>query len=528
MPHSYAYESQGYDPDFVDRLGDESEMFETHFMEYLTATSVLTVSMPDGTVETDLVPSSTTIDDVRSCGLYPEGCKIEIENKVSGTLTSEAYNFTSIVATEAAIVTMPDMVNIGTAPLAAASRLRVELSSLDCADGVVGPTSYTDSLWSDVAAVLAMDAYCSPDGDWRADEYKCPLVAQVKGETAVRDFMVGTTPMQRESVPRVTAAVPAASGLIGSATARVNALHDTLCSVYAAMQAGSVYALEDTLIAILRDATERFAASASACKSVPAEELPAMVRGTESIAERLMSSRLSMCGHGRDLDALSLAARVRIGRGLTHAARLVGEWKVRGPGLCEFGSQVARGNPKHSTNAKLSGYIVMPPGTGKTTTLASEHLPNVIEADQACNFRRSDSLMRLRKAARATGEWASFNAAWVHELRHALEPGRVILVPDAEIGELLGAQYLGTVCLNPAMWVQNLLSRGDHPGDYKQCYNRATCLTTELVDRAGVLTAVKKAAGIYRPLWDKHKANERSVSQSAVAFVGRISSKLKQ
>lgn len=111
------------------------------------------------------------------------------------------------------------------------------------------------------------------------------------------------------------------------------------------------------------------------------------------------------------------------------------------------------------------GYVVMPPGTGKSTAhLEFNHL---VEADSVVNCKATPELCSLRKEAKRTGKWALYDALWIAAILEKLDHGKwVIMVPSVAVGEKMGAQRLACLRLGIDAWARNLTVRGKAPEDY--------------------------------------------------------------
>lgn len=113
-----------------------------------------------------------------------------------------------------------------------------------------------------------------------------------------------------------------------------------------------------------------------------------------------------------------------------------------------------------SSLSKISGYIVLPPGHGKSYRHLSESW--LLEADTVVNCKATLQLQTLRKDAKRTGSWDEYDECWVDQLRKELLGMTVFLmVPSKSIGEKLGFQYYGAAVLHRSEWENNLGARGD-------------------------------------------------------------------
>jgi hypothetical protein len=114
------------------------------------------------------------------------------------------------------------------------------------------------------------------------------------------------------------------------------------------------------------------------------------------------------------------------------------------------------------------GFVVLPPGHGK-----SHHhgmLPGLIEADTVFNCKGTPALAALRKVAKETGNWETYDFLWANMIANRLTQHRwVIMVPSKSIGELLNGVYLGSGQLSDPQWEQNLRSRQKGLGAYEYC-----------------------------------------------------------
>jgi hypothetical protein len=121
-------------------------------------------------------------------------------------------------------------------------------------------------------------------------------------------------------------------------------------------------------------------------------------------------------------------------------------------------------NVKYPLNQILA-YIVMPPGHGKS--YHHNALEGLLEADSVYNCKSDKELAALRKAAKTTGEWETYDAEWAKRLL-PLFPKRpcVIMVPSEDVGDALGAIWLGSAQLSEPQWAENLAKRSRTPADY--------------------------------------------------------------
>jgi hypothetical protein len=103
-------------------------------------------------------------------------------------------------------------------------------------------------------------------------------------------------------------------------------------------------------------------------------------------------------------------------------------------------------------------FIVMPPGHGKSHL--HQMLPYLFEADGLVDCKATESLRVERKLAKTTGEWGVYNTLWCSALMQALPDGpTVLLVPERNIGDIIGGIYLGSHALHFKAWAANLEGR---------------------------------------------------------------------
>lgn len=134
-------------------------------------------------------------------------------------------------------------------------------------------------------------------------------------------------------------------------------------------------------------------------------------------------------------------------------------------------------------------YIVLPPGTGKSHLIKSGL--GAKEADdlhQPCDAER---LKLLRRAARVSGNWALHNREWCLSMLGSVKDGDVVLVPDDDIGELMGGIRLGAYCVQRRVWVSNLKQRGEGAQPYQECYDRCAKIGNEYRDNTALGLAVR-------------------------------------
>jgi hypothetical protein len=120
------------------------------------------------------------------------------------------------------------------------------------------------------------------------------------------------------------------------------------------------------------------------------------------------------------------------------------------------------GEPRTS----LIGYIVMPPGHGKTYHHGS--IQELYEADQICDCRGDETLAMLREEARRVGYWGYYDEEWSSRISRRLKNTPcVIMVPAVSIGERIGGTHLGTAQLRDKQWQENINLRGKTVSDYE-------------------------------------------------------------
>lgn len=261
------------------------------------------------------------------------------------------------------------------------------------------------------------------------------------------------------------------------------------CAVTAAQMEG-VHVLEETLV---RGAT----AAVAICRDVFLAQRQKPLDGIagllgETRVARLHAMRLRLHRYSETHNTLDLSARDRIYASI--------ESGLRSLGLADLNkhNSLARPAPKVAaevTDARVA-YIVVPPGTGKTALCRA--VDTVREANGVCDFTAVPQLMTVRERAAVTGDWSVFNRAWAVQLRARCEDGDVILVPDAVIGELMGAQFIGAYCLSINEWRGRFGARVDKAEIHEACYRRASVLAGSSSSSGYLAVAVAESAADWR------------------------------
>lgn len=112
-------------------------------------------------------------------------------------------------------------------------------------------------------------------------------------------------------------------------------------------------------------------------------------------------------------------------------------------------------------------FIVMPPGHGKSML----HSParNLYEADQLVPYVNDEHLTKLRKEAKAAGNWDLFDQEWGAQLALRLPSNSILMVPHRNIGMAAGLTYLGACYLHTSTWTENLKNRKGSVEKYRSC-----------------------------------------------------------
>lgn len=134
-------------------------------------------------------------------------------------------------------------------------------------------------------------------------------------------------------------------------------------------------------------------------------------------------------------------------------------------------------------------YVVLPPGTGKSYLVKSGLKAK--EADDLHQPFDAERLAVLRKEARLGGDWTRHNREWCLSMIANVKDGDVILVPDDDIGSLMGGIRLGAHCVRRRTWVSNLKQRGEGTQPYQECYDRCFKIGAEHEDNAALAQAVR-------------------------------------
>lgn len=117
------------------------------------------------------------------------------------------------------------------------------------------------------------------------------------------------------------------------------------------------------------------------------------------------------------------------------------------------------------------GYIVMPPGHGKSVL----HNPEVglYEADQVVYWKEDKSLREARRCGKETGDWSQYDHLWASRMRSLLPKGSIVMVPVHSVGEAMGAQKIGSLYLDWGQWTRNFQQRRGSASKYKRCWEDA-------------------------------------------------------
>jgi hypothetical protein len=118
------------------------------------------------------------------------------------------------------------------------------------------------------------------------------------------------------------------------------------------------------------------------------------------------------------------------------------------------------------------GFIVMPPGTGKSHYHRKLH-PDLIEADALHDYRTDSSLTDKRMAAKLTNDWSEYDIEWAGKLKAKITKRSILMVPNENIGRQINGKYLGTLCLSHQAWESNLSMRNQTHSKFTECYNIA-------------------------------------------------------
>lgn len=146
------------------------------------------------------------------------------------------------------------------------------------------------------------------------------------------------------------------------------------------------------------------------------------------------------------------------------------------------------------------GYLVIPPGCGKST-LHHQEL-GLIEADTLVPYNSTKELRSTRENARLTGDWTAYDRTWSTLLGAKLPQGRcVIMVPKKEVGESLGGEYLGTLYLEDKTWQANTASRGVPLSKYKSCLPATLdAWTTRYKENKDLQQAVRSRFSVWKDI----------------------------
>jgi len=117
-------------------------------------------------------------------------------------------------------------------------------------------------------------------------------------------------------------------------------------------------------------------------------------------------------------------------------------------------------------NPKSVAYVVMPPGHGKS--YMHTRIPRLVEADSIFDCRGDETLEKLRKEARATGNWSRYDSEWANRIAVRLTEHRwILMVPANSVGQIVGEKCLGQFQLTNDAWDANVACRGKSNLDYE-------------------------------------------------------------
>lgn len=128
--------------------------------------------------------------------------------------------------------------------------------------------------------------------------------------------------------------------------------------------------------------------------------------------------------------------------------------------------------PSTSSHPDQVGYVVMPPGHGKSYL----HSPalRLLEADTLIDCKGTPFLRVLREEAKKTGDWDRYDREWGMEITKRLPRGKVVvMVPSHRVGVLSGWTCLSAVTLTDEAWSLNLTNRQGSIEKYSQCRSMA-------------------------------------------------------
>lgn len=121
--------------------------------------------------------------------------------------------------------------------------------------------------------------------------------------------------------------------------------------------------------------------------------------------------------------------------------------------------------------SKRIGYIVMPPGHGKSVL----HNPEIklYEADRIVYWKEDESLREAREHGWETGNWDCYDYLWASKMKSLIPEDSIVMVPVHSVGEALGAERIGALYLDWEQWTDNFKNRKGSPSKYTRCWEDA-------------------------------------------------------
>lgn len=136
---------------------------------------------------------------------------------------------------------------------------------------------------------------------------------------------------------------------------------------------------------------------------------------------------------------------------------------------------------KPTTPSSLVGYIVLPPGHGKTY----RHNPrmNLLEIDSLVHYKATPELVDYRKRAKETHCWGDYDKLRASLVCPLLPDEKcVVMVPSYLVGSVSGWQFLGGAALSKGQWEENMKNRSDDTKQWEYAWEAVISSGGEVIE----------------------------------------------